>query len=223
MSFQRHPLVVWGIALGACVGFFVLLLGAQQLLATPDVSPAQAGQMQICVAPGRLATSLQDVPGASPASPAEISIDAYLTEQRVSRFSGQTVPRFASVGVGQANVRKGPGLDHRVELTFQCPGLPVLVIAESESWRRIVSPWGQQGWIMEALLDTKLTALTVRPGKMFARPTLEADVIASLNRGMLAGIAECAGSWCQVKVGEHDGWISRDDLWGARELANSSP
>ncbi len=51
--------------------------------------------------------------------------------------SGLPVPRFVSLKAGRVNVRVGPGEDYKVAWVFTRPSLPVEVIAEFDTWRRV--------------------------------------------------------------------------------------
>jgi hypothetical protein len=54
-------------------------------------------------------------------------------EARVSDFSGQTVPRYASLRYDEVNGRAGPSPDYPVRWTYERAGLPVVVIRSCTS------------------------------------------------------------------------------------------
>lgn len=134
--------------------------------------------------------------------------------------SGLPVPRFVSLRSDRVNVRQGPSRDHQVVWVFTRAGLPVEITAEFENWRRIRDAEGGEGWVQQGLLSGRRTAL-VAPwarGRTFdlrVRPAAGADVRARLESGVLATLRTCTGSWCRVIVGDHDGFIQQDQLWGA--------
>src|SRR6516225_9869694 len=54
-----------------------------------------------------------------------------------SASSGLPLPRFVSLKAGRVNVRVGPGEDYKVAWIYTKPGLPIEVVQEYDTWRRI--------------------------------------------------------------------------------------
>ena len=42
----------------------------------------------------------------------------------------------------------------------------------------------------------------------------EAAVVARLQPGVVTSVASCANSWCRVSVGNINGYIRQERLWG---------
>jgi SH3-like domain-containing protein len=127
--------------------------------------------------------------------------------------------RFASLKADRVNVRQGPSRDHSVAWVFTRAGLPVEVTAEFEIWYRIRDSEGAEGWVLKSLVSSRRTAL-VAPwikGKSFdllAKGTADADVRARLEAGVIVTLRECTGTWCRVMIGDVDGWMTQESLWG---------
>ena len=62
------------------------------------------------------------------------------------KATGLPVPRYVSLKSDRVNLREGPSKDHRTSWVFQRAGLPVEIIAEFETWRRIRDSEGTEGW-----------------------------------------------------------------------------
>ena len=74
--------------------------------------------------------------------------------------SGLPVPRWVTIKAPRVNVRRGPSLDLDVLWTYVKPGVPVEVIAEYDTWRRIRDADGGTGWVKAAMLDgRRMTSL----------------------------------------------------------------
>lgn len=133
--------------------------------------------------------------------------------------SGQPVPRFVSLKSGRANVRVGPGDDYKVAWVFAKQALPVEVIAEFDTWRRIRDSDGTVGWVFHSLLSSKRTAV-VSPWKkgdplpIHASAASDAAVTAYLQPGVLATIERCRNGWCDLTGQGFSGWIEEGHLWG---------
>jgi len=146
------------------------------------------------------------------------AVQAVATSVR-SGSSGLPLPRFVSLKAGRANVRVGPGDDYNVAWIYQKPGLPVEVLQEYDTWRRIRDSDGTEGWVYHSLLSGKRTAAVQLKAKtdlapLHAKPDAESPVTAQLQSGVLGSIKSCNGLWCRL-VGEgFDGWIEQNRLWG---------
>lgn len=134
--------------------------------------------------------------------------------------SGLPIPRFVSLKTEKVNVHTGPSSDHDVAWVFQVKGLPVEIIAEFETWRRIRDAQGTEGWILKNMLANKRNVL-VEPWKkneltpLYESPNLQSGWIANLAPGAFGEIASCDGQWCDVKITGFRGFVQQEKLWGA--------
>jgi SH3-like domain-containing protein len=134
--------------------------------------------------------------------------------------SGLPIPRFVSLKTEKVNVRKGPSSDHPVAWVFQSKGLPVEIIAEFETWRRVRDSEGAEGWILQNMLAGKRT-VTVAPWRkdqvtaLHASAALESELVANVLSGANGEIKSCDGQWCQIMVGGYKGYVEQSMLWGA--------
>ncbi len=140
--------------------------------------------------------------------------------------TGLPVPRYVSLKTDRVNLREGPSKDHRTAWVFQRAGLPVEIVAEYETWRRIRDAEGTEGWVLHSLLSGRRTALVMpwAKGEVPPIPLLdEADersaVVARLQPGVIANVKQCSGTWCRVAIvmegaRDLDGFIRQDRLWG---------
>lgn len=134
--------------------------------------------------------------------------------------SGLRVPRFVSLKSDRVNVRKGPSTGYAVDWVFSRAGLPVEVLAESENWRQIRDSEGSEGWVFHALLSGRRTALVMpwvrqrRTILLHDEASTGSDVVARLESGVLGSVHKCDGEWCNFTVGNYNGWIEQERLWG---------
>lgn len=136
--------------------------------------------------------------------------------------SGLPVPRFVSLKTGRANCRIGPSRAHKVDYRYEQRGLPLLVVAETEQWRRVRDINGDECWIKATGLSGARRALTVDMVELLAKPRRDAKTRAQVERGVVMELGECRDLWCEVRAtGEaktFKGWARRDALWGAAPL-----
>lgn len=158
---------------------------------------------------------VQDRPGLSEVSRAMATDDLNVR----TGPSGLPLPRFVSLKADRVNVRAGPGRDHRVTWTFSREGLPVEVIAEFDTWRRIRDSDGAEGWVFHALLSGRRTGVVAPWSRETSQPLLRsaangAAVAAYLEPGVLVDLQSCDGAWCRIAVQSITGWIEQELLWG---------
>jgi SH3-like domain-containing protein len=134
--------------------------------------------------------------------------------------SGLPIPRFVSLKAEKVNVRKGPSSDHPVAWVFQSKGLPVEIIAEFETWRRVRDSEGAEGWILQNMLAGKRT-VSVAPWRkdqvtaLHSSAEASSSLVANLASGAMGEIKSCDGNWCEVSVGGYQGYVEQSMLWGA--------
>ena len=141
--------------------------------------------------------------------------------------SGLPLPRFVSLKADKVHVRQGPGTDHKIAWVFQQAGLPVEVIQEFETWRRVRDSEGAMGWVFHAMLSGRRTVLVLPwevRGEAKDAKTMQAELRASgsasspavalVEAGVLANVRRCDGAWCEISVGPHAGHIEQKKLWG---------
>ena len=141
------------------------------------------------------------------------------------------LPRYASLKTDRVNLREGPSKDHRTLWVFQRAGLPVEIVAEFETWRRIRDSEGTEGWVLHSLLSGRRTSIVIAakgadksPDKgaatLYAKADDKADEMARLQAGVIGSVKTCTGTWCRIIValpqrrGDVDGYVRQDRLWG---------
>jgi SH3-like domain-containing protein len=73
--------------------------------------------------------------------------------------SGLPLPRFVSLKSGRVNSRVGPGANYSVDWMYMKAGLPMEIIQEFDTWRRVRDADGSEGWISQSLLSGHRTAI----------------------------------------------------------------
>lgn len=142
--------------------------------------------------------------------------------------SGLPLPRFVTTRSEPINVRVGPGVKYDVSWVYVKAGVPVEIIAEFDTWRKIRDLDGQEGWVHQNLLSGNRAGYVApwKPGtqiSLLARKDEEGGVRAYLAAGYRVEIEECDGTWCEVAATDHpetgrgatySGYIAQALLWG---------
>jgi SH3-like domain-containing protein len=130
--------------------------------------------------------------------------------------TGLPVPRWVSVKSGRVNVRRGPSFDQDVMFIYVRPGLPLEVIEEYDTWRKVRDLDGWVGWVKGAMLDGRRTVVTKGNVKtlIMSEPKTDSTVVAYAEPGVYAKLESCQGSWCEVSARGYDGFVMRKQLAG---------
>ncbi len=145
-----------------------------------------------------------------------------------SNPSGLPLPRFATTRSEPINVRVGPGTKYDVAWTYLKSGIPVEIVQEFDTWRKIRDVDGTEGWVHQNLLSgTRAGYATplMANGEIALRSNRsdEGSVRARLGPGFKVVIKECDGDWCEVTASQHDpnqrstsysGFMRQEELWG---------
>ena len=131
--------------------------------------------------------------------------------------SGLPLPRFVSLRAGEVNLRTGPGVQYPVEWVYLRQKLPVEVIAEYLTWRKIRDWQGAQGWVHQSMVGGLRTIIITGNTRTLRREAkVESAPVALADVGVIGQILECPedSGWCKVDIGGHKGWLRRVDFWG---------
>ncbi len=170
--------------------------------ATPPRHPAQAAKPPAPAA----------IPAPEPEKPAK--------PQKGSN-TGLPLPRFATLRSDEVNFRSGPGTRYPIEWVYKRRDLPVQIEREFEVWRLVRDQEGVKGWVHQATLAPRRTAIVIGarngPEQALRRDARDdASPVARLKPGVIVRLRACdaVSPWCQTQVGDYRGWMKRADLWG---------
>jgi len=131
--------------------------------------------------------------------------------------TGLPLPRFVNLRAGEVNMRTGPGVQYPVEWVYQRQNLPVEIVAEHRTWRKVRDWQGTQGWVHQSMLGGRRTfvvtgAVRTLRDKADARSTS----VARAEPGVVGRLLECPkdSGWCKVEIEAFQGWLRRVDFWG---------
>lgn len=127
------------------------------------------------------------------------------------------LPRFVSLKGSEGNARRGPGLTHRIDWVFTRAGMPLMITAEYENWRRVEDSEGAGGWVHYALLSGARTVLvTLDMAEFHHAPDDASTVVAQAEMGVIGRILECNTDWCRIALDGQRGWVKKTSIWGVK-------
>lgn len=131
--------------------------------------------------------------------------------------SGLPLPRFVSLRANEANLRAGPGVQYPVEWVYYRSELPVEVIAEYYTWRKVRDWQGSQGWVHQSILSSNRTLIVTGGLRTIRRKAdTQSPAVARAEPNVVGRLLECPDglTWCEVEIEGHKGWLRRVEFWG---------
>ena len=127
------------------------------------------------------------------------------------------VPRFASLRVGEVNLRSGPGTKYPIQFVYHHKGLPVEILSEYDIWLKVRDWQGSEGWVHERMVTPARTIIIKSDTRTIYRdPARDSPALAKLEPGVVARLLECRNAWCRIETEKQNikGWLLRSEVWG---------
>ena len=122
---------------------------------------------------------------------------------------------FVTLRNNNTNLRQGPSFDYPIKIFYKKRYLPVLVLDNSDNFRKIKDHENNTGWIHVSQLSRKKAALVeFNQIVMFKNSTIFSKPLVVLEKGRLCLVLKCSEEWCKIKTGKYSGWVKKENLWG---------
>ena len=122
---------------------------------------------------------------------------------------------FLTLKNNEVNLRQGPSFEYPIKLIYKKKYLPVIILDQSETWRKIKDFENNSGWIHISQLSRKKSAINIKKNSIiFKKPTIFSKPVAKVETGRLILIKKCKIKWCKITSGKYKGWIEKNYLWG---------
>lgn len=128
--------------------------------------------------------------------------------------SGQPVPRFVTLKFTEVRGRIGPSTSHPVRWDYRRQGLPVQIVAETENWRRVRDPHGEESWMHRRTLSGRRAVHVIEETGLHTRPDVESPETARAEPGAILWLERCRSGWCRLESDGVRGWVIASHLWG---------
>jgi SH3-like domain-containing protein len=134
---------------------------------------------------------------------------------RIGPVSGLPLPRFVAMRAPKVNLRTGPGLRYPIDWVYARPGMPLEVMDEFETWRRVRDWEGSIGWVHQNMLSGERRAMVVGKQRLLRRePEETAPGLALVEAGVTGRLSRCESGWCRIEVKGFEGWLREEEIYG---------
>ena len=122
---------------------------------------------------------------------------------------------FLSLKNNEVNVRVGPSKEYPIKFTYKKKYLPVEILDNSGTWRKIIDFQNNSGWIHISQLSKKKSAINIKNNNIiYKKSTIFSKPIAKVESGKLLIIKKCKEKWCKINASGYKGWVLKNSLWG---------
>lgn len=130
--------------------------------------------------------------------------------------SGLPIPRFVSLRSDKVFMRTGPALRYPIRWIYVRQGMPIEIVQEFDTWRKVRDISGEEGWIHQSLLSGRRNVIVSNDNgtTLTRKPDLTSKAVVSLEQNVQAAIEICEGAWCKVTSGGFSGWAEKKSLYG---------
>lgn len=131
--------------------------------------------------------------------------------------TGLPLPRFVSLRAEKARLRTGPGVQYPEEWVYLRKELPLEIIAEHHTWRKVRDWQGTQGWLHQSLVSGKRTLIIIGATRTLrSKPDSASRAVAKAEAGVVGTLLGCPahGIWCQAEIDGFKGWLRKVEFWG---------
>ena len=130
--------------------------------------------------------------------------------------TGLEIPRFVSLKSNEVNLRVGPSTNYPIELMYITKNLPVEIIDEFDTWRKIKDHNRTVGWLHKSLIKGDRFILTgYKNGKnvnLYNRPN--GRITGVIKKNNILDLKNCILYWCKVGHQNNIGWVLKKNNWG---------
>jgi len=144
------------------------------------------------------------------------AISAAAAAPAIRPDEGPVPPHFVSLESDKVYMREGPTYDHRVLWVYRRKGLPMLLTAQFDVWRRVQDSDGTVGWVHSNMISDARTVLVISKAPAALRSTepSKSKILALAQPGVIAKLEACGPQACQIFTGGVEGWIDKKNIWG---------
>ena len=134
---------------------------------------------------------------------------------KISKKTGLPLPRFVSLKSNKVNLRRGPGLDYKIDWVYKRKHLPLMIVSEFGHWRQVIDFEGYSGWIYKDLLSGSRYIIVNKEETLLRnKATFDSLGKAILKRELVAKLIDCEGLWCFIRIRNMRGYVLAEHIWG---------
>ncbi len=147
----------------------------------------------------------------------------FMTQSCFCAPKTRPLPRFAALNTTPVNARTGPGKGYPILHILHWNKMPIKIIAEHDTWRKITGPDSVLlGWVHQNLLTSRPYVQNLVPAAALKkRPNDNAENVARVEENAIGLSKKAKNGWIEVHFKEASGWLKESSTWGLPEKPQS--
>jgi SH3-like domain-containing protein len=143
-----------------------------------------------------------------------MKVQSIITFLLIVLLAGVASAERLAVSAAEANIRSGPGTDHKVIWKVE-KYFPIMVIEKSGEWYHFEDFEGDRGWVHQSLVNKISTVITNNEAcNIRSGPGTNNQIIFTVEKGIPFKVLNREGSWIHIEHADGDkGWIHKSLVW----------
>lgn len=119
-------------------------------------------------------------------------------------------------------MRTGPGFHYPVKWIYTCKNLPLKVIEEFESWKKVCDIDEDCGWIKGNLLSDKRYAIVKEDTYGYQKQSVDSKITMKIDKFVVMKIEKCNEEWCFLSTPKRKAWVQKKHIYGVDQVDKRS-
>jgi len=146
-----------------------------------------------------------------------VPTDFIAAQVKQASNSGLPIPRFVSLRSDKVHMRTGPGVRYPIDWVYIRRNMPMEIVNEFDTWRKVRDYQGTEGWMHKSMLSSQRSlAVTGQTRTLRYSADSGSSAVARIEPGTIGQIIQCKSNsgWCFLSFGKYEGWLRRVEIWG---------
>ena len=146
-----------------------------------------------------------------------VPTDFLAAQVKQASTSGLPIPRFVSLRSDKVHMRTGPGVRYPIDWVYIRRNMPMEIVNEFDTWRKVRDYQGTEGWMHKSMLSSQRSlAVTGQTRTLRYSADSGSSAVARIEPGTIGQIIQCKSNsgWCFLSFGKYEGWLRRVEIWG---------
>lgn len=121
---------------------------------------------------------------------------------------------FISTKSNKINMRTGPGFHYPVKWVYTHKNLPLKVMEEFETWKKVCDIDEDCGWIKNNLLSNKQYAMIKEDTLGYKKQNFDSKIIMKIDKLVIMKVEKCDKEWCLLSASKRRAWVQKEHIYG---------
>lgn len=111
-------------------------------------------------------------------------------------------------------MRTGPGFHYPVKWVYTHKNLPLKVMEEFETWKKVCDIDEDCGWIKNNLLSNKRYVMIKEDTLGYKKQNFDSKIIIKIDKLVIMKVEKCDKEWCLLSSSKCKAWVQKEHIYG---------